>query len=132
MNELPIARGLFLCEKVIVEEGTHFVSLVNCFARKKFASFPSAPMDFVMFAILLNGRGSVRLDTVVENTETLVEIDRQSVVFKFPHPLSQLRFSKRYYAVSFPEPGDYEFQLLADGEIVVSTILRLRIQEEPS
>ena len=31
MNERPMTRGLFLCEKVVVEEGTRSVSLVNFF-----------------------------------------------------------------------------------------------------
>jgi hypothetical protein len=31
MAERPMARAVFLCERVIVEEGTRNVSLVNCF-----------------------------------------------------------------------------------------------------
>lgn len=125
MNELPIARGVFLCEKVIIEESTRYVNLLNCFSRRKVDRFPSEPMDFVLFALLLNGRGKVRLETVVEDAESLEEIDRQSVIFEFPDPLSELRFRMQYKAKSFQAPGKYVFNLLANGEIVATTVLTL-------
>jgi hypothetical protein len=128
MNERPIARGLILCEKVVVEEKSRFVSLVNCFTRKKIARFPSEPMDFVLFALLLNGRGPVRLEAIVEDAATSVEIDRHSGICEFRSPLSEVRFQKQYSNVSFPTPGDYEFQLLADGEIIANTVLHLQNQ----
>ena len=125
MNELPIARGLFVCEKVLVEEGTRYTTLINCFSNRKFDRFPSEPIDFLLFAILLNGRGRVRLDAVMEDVDTSNEFDRRSSVFDFFDPKQEFRFRAKYNSFSFKQPGSYEFKLLADGEMIANTVVNV-------
>ena len=44
MSQRPVVVGLLLCESLIVEEGTHNVTLVNCFSKRKAKRFPSEPL----------------------------------------------------------------------------------------
>jgi hypothetical protein len=121
---------MFLCENVIIEEKTRYVTLINCFSRRKIAHFPSVPMDFILFAVLLNGRGQVRLDTVIEDLDTSDEIDRRSNVFNFFDPKQEFRFRTRFVRYSFDKPHSYEFKLLADGEMIANTILNVSQMED--
>jgi hypothetical protein len=50
MVPTPIALGLTLCEKVIVEEATRNITLVNCFSRLRAAAFPFQPVPFSVCA----------------------------------------------------------------------------------
>ena len=40
MSQRPLVVGLLLCESLIVEEGTHNVTLVNCFTNEKGEAIP--------------------------------------------------------------------------------------------
>jgi hypothetical protein len=129
MNELPFVRGIHLCDTLLVDEETKLVSLINCFSRRTAPFFPTPPMSFALYAMLLNGRGHVQLDLVIENRDTIEEVDRRSTTVFFQDPLRPLRFRSRYDGFSFQYPGDYELNLAADGETIASTVLRIRLEE---
>ncbi len=59
MFELPVVRGVFLCENVIVEERSRNVSLINCFSRRLAEQFPTPPQRFVLYAVFVNGLGTI-------------------------------------------------------------------------
>ena len=108
--------GLLLCESLIVEEGTHNVTLVNCFTRRKVEQFPSEPHRFIAFAVLTDGLGEVVIDLAIEHLEEGGEIYRQSQTLRFTDPLQEVRFILRITQCSFPAAGVYEINLSADGE----------------
>jgi hypothetical protein len=55
MKQLPVAVGLLVCEKLIIEKDTENITPVNCFRERLVRQFPSEPLTLVIYAILTNG-----------------------------------------------------------------------------
>jgi hypothetical protein len=126
MSQRPAAIGLLVCEQVIIEEDTHNVTPVNCFAKRFLRQFPSEPVTFVVFALLNDGNGNVNLNVVVQRLDvTLEEIYRISAAAVFRDQLQEMRCVFRIRNFSFPSPGAYQVSLFADGEIIAQRRLRI-------
>jgi hypothetical protein len=124
MAQRPNAIGLHVCEQVIIDEGTRYVTLVNSFSRRFVQHDPPEPLAFVVFARLTEGQGQIPLELVITRLDTLDEIFQQQTIGAFADPLRVIRFILRFQAYSFPQVGTYDVVLLADGE----PIARQRIQ----
>jgi hypothetical protein len=91
MSQRPVAIGLLVCEQVIVEETTRNVTAVNCFTRRIVRQFPSEPVAFVVFAVLNDGVGAIRLDLGIHRLDKDDEIHTRSVSVQFANPLQEVR-----------------------------------------
>jgi hypothetical protein len=125
MSQRPVARCLFLCEQMIIEEGTRNFSLINCFNHLLFPSFPRAPERFTAFAVLTDGFGEVSLEIVVSALDQLEEIYRRSLRGAFRDRLAEYWLTLRARGLIFPRAGAYQVVLLADGEVIGQTRLAL-------
>jgi hypothetical protein len=125
MVQRPNAVGLTLCQLVIVEETTRNVTLASSFQRLKAVSFPSQPFPFFAYTVLSDGLGDIDLTLVVLRCDTLEAIYTRSSKISFADPLRQLRLYWQLRSCSFPVPGTYEFGLLADGEPITQSVLRV-------
>src|SRR5712692_6122829 len=112
----PNVLGLALCEKVIVEEGTKNITLVNCFTKMFVEAFPSPPQRFALFAALTGGFG----DGIIELIGTWLDTDEVIYSFRntvrFVDRLREVRVVVRVNDCSFPASGRYQFTLMIDGE----------------
>jgi hypothetical protein len=129
MLRIPNTVGLILCEQVVVAEKTRNVTLVNCLNRVRCTTFPSPPQRFVAFAVLTDGRGNATMTLAVDELDTRESVYQASWPMTFRDPLRDIRLILRLPALSFPEPGRYEFSLTADGELVAHTVLQLDEEE---
>jgi len=68
MVPTPVALGLNVCEKIVVEEGTKNVTLVNCFSKMFVDGFPSGPRRFAVHAALRDGQGRANISLNVKST----------------------------------------------------------------
>ena len=125
MNELPLCRGLHVCESLIVEQGTKNVTLVNRFNLRRVDEFPSKPLRFVVFAVLTNGDGAYAADLVFTHLNSSTEIYRHPVELNFPSPLAELRFVFRLTECVFPLSGTYEVSLDIDEGSIAHTQLTI-------
>jgi hypothetical protein len=117
----PIARGVMLCERVIVEEGTHNVSPINIFTRRLVNAFPSAPQQFDVFALLVGGQGRVKLTVRISRGDTLMDIIARDNTIEFASKLQEVRFIRRIENCVFPAPGKYQVELFADYDLIALT-----------
>ena len=131
MSQKPAAIGLLVCEQVIVEETTRNVTPVNCFTRRFVEQFPSEPIALVVFAILKDGIGEIRLNLVISRLDTYDEILQRSVLVRFAGPLQEVRCLFRIQGCSFPVSGEYEFALFADLEPIALRTIRIKEKEPP-
>ena len=69
MVPAPVAVGLSICEKVIVEEGTKNVSLISTFRRLRLRGFPARSRPFCVFATLLDGEGNGTINLEITDWE---------------------------------------------------------------
>lgn len=112
----PIALGLFLCEKVIFEEGTKNVTLVSLFTSLNVDRFPFQPQKFALFAALTDGLGDGIIEVVVTRLETDERIYMRQYPVHFPDRRVEVRTVFRINECPFPAAGRYQFTLLLDGE----------------
>ena len=125
MAELPIARGVFLCETIIVEEQSRNVTLVNCFTRRLADSFPTTHR-FAVFAVFANGQGTIPVTVVVTDLTDDRRVYEQTVSVPFANPLQETRFLFRTGLVTFPHAGVYEVALeTADGSLATTRVTLL-------
>ncbi len=103
MSQRPVVVGLFLCENVIVEEGTHNITLVNCFSIRAAERFPSEPLSFLLFATMTDGLGEMTFDVMIERLADLQEVYRRSSVVRLVDRLQEVRF-KLQIALLIPLP----------------------------
>jgi hypothetical protein len=132
MAQRPTARGLFLCDQAVVEEGTRNFTLVNCFRRKGARHDPPEPLHFAVVAFLIGGRGKVKLELVFDRLDTGDEIHRWETEGRFTDPLREFRLLVRMHGFIFPACGAYEVTLLADGEPIGQCRLTVFQQQRPA
>jgi hypothetical protein len=127
MNQRPVARGLLVCEKIVVEDRTRNVTLVNIFTTRRVRVVPSPPRPFAVFSSLADGLGNIALDLTVTRLDTDEEIDRWSQVVRFTDPLQEVRYLYRIEEFSYPVLGTFQFALLADGEPIAQTRIHVLV-----
>ena len=128
----PIALGLLLCEKVIVEEGTKNVTLVNTFTKLRVDGFPSLPQHFAVYAALTAGLGQATMVLAVTHLDTDQEVYSYQNTVSFPDRLAEVRVLIRVNGCSFPAPGKYQLMLLIDGKWVAHRHLQVAEKEDSS
>src|SRR5947209_4111556 len=129
MKQIPVAVGLHLCEQVIVESGTHNVTLVNCFTFRRVRELPAA-IPLVVVAFLADGLGEMSGELVISRLDDLEEIYRIAGKVRFATPLRVVRFVVRLRDCWFPGEGTYQVSLLIDGEPIAQR--RLIVAQEKS
>lgn len=118
MVPAPIALGLTICEKVIVEQGTIRVSLISIFNMLEAAEFPHTPPPFCVFASLTGGEGSATATLTITRMETDEVIEAAPMPLTFPNRFAISHALFRFNDREFPSPGTYMFTLLVDGDWV--------------
>jgi len=132
MKQKPVVIGLLTCEQVIVEENSRNVTPVNCFTHRAVGHFPSEAFPFVVFALLTDGAGEMPVEVRISRLDTLDEIYRRSVSFRFTNPLQEIRCIVRIRGCSFPVSGPYQIMLLADNEMVAHRKILITERENPT
>lgn len=126
----PVALGLTICGKVIVEEGTRNVSLIDTFWLFQSPTFPYSPLPFYVFATLTGSQGEGELALTVTNLATDEEVPVLTQRIAFPDRFAEIRITFRLAEFIFPEAGDYVFTLLVDDDWVAQR--RVSVQEPES
>ena len=118
MTPSPIAVGLILCEKIIVEKRTGNVTLVSTFATLRVDGFPSRPDRIAFSAVLTGGEGEGTVDLVLTHLESDEEAYRMRRMLRFPGRLAEVQIAFHIRDCSFPSPGQYDATLFVDGDPV--------------
>ena len=127
MTPLPLALGLTVCEKAIVEEGTKNVTLMSTFTRLVVEEFPSLPQRFALYTVLTEGLGDGTIDLVIRNLDTNEEIFTAQMPIHFPDRVAEVRVLFRIHRCIFPAPGEYLCTLLLGDEWLAQR--RLQVAE---
>lgn len=129
MIQDPVAVGLVVCEKVIVEEKTHNITLVNCLTRLRVKEMPSETQHLIIHTWLTDGMGDGEIRVELVHPETLEEILTWVSPLSFSNPLQEFRASFRG-ALSFPVEGRYQVNLFADGVPIARRTLDVFVEKE--
>jgi hypothetical protein len=130
MSPVPIALGLTLCEKVIVEERTRNLTFVSTFTKLLADEFPSPPERFAFAAVLTGGQGEGTVDLVITHLETDEETYSLQRQLHFPSRLAEVRVVFHIRDCSFPAPGQDDATLFVDGDPVARRKFSIEAREE--
>ena len=125
MQRQPTVVGLKLCQHAIVQEKTRNVTLVNCFRKLAFSTFPAPARTFTVCAVLTNGLGDGELTLSMISLEDLEYVWTHSWKATFKDPLKELWFLMPVAACRFPKAGRYQAGLAIDGEPAAQTVLQV-------
>ena len=125
MAETPMARGLIVCEQIIVDHHSRNISLINRYSGWNVERFPSAPQRFSVFALLTNGSGSCTMKVVISRMIDDEVVYERRMPLYFPSPVVEVPFTLRITQCEFPEAGNYVVQLFAQDELIADTVLRI-------
>jgi hypothetical protein len=130
MSQKPFSRGLRVCEKVIIEEGTHNYSLINCLRHLVVRQIPSEPCEFVIHAMLGGGAGEMRLEVVIRHPDDDEVVFRREASIQLQDQLQDYRMTIRVRDLIFYTGGRYPIELFIDGDLVDQTSLTIRSRED--
>lgn len=123
MIKKPMAVGLKVCEKAVVESKTGNVTLVNCLRRLRVKRFPAKAPSLSAFVSVTDGQGSCQLKIVVYHLATMDEIVAHEWMAEFSDPLRERWFLLPLGPIEFPVAGRYEVGLFADGELTTRSVI---------
>ena len=125
MSHVPIAIGILLCDRVIVDESTHNVTPIDCFNVRLLGSIPGET-TFVALAWLANGEGELSAEVLIRSLDNLEEIYREKKTLVFKNRLHDTRFLARIRGCTFPVAGYYEVVLSIGGELIAHRKFRVQ------
>jgi len=129
MNELPVVKGLMVCEAVITDLNTRNTSVINRFTTLKLKEFPTPPRKVAVFAALSNATGRIPLRVRIDPLSGDESICRFDAVIDFPDPLQEIRFILNIPDLVSPEPGSYDVLLFSGLEPLASIVIRVHHDE---
>jgi hypothetical protein len=130
MVPVPVALGLILCEKVIVEKGTEAVSLIGTFNRFQSETLPITPYPFYVFATLTGGYGDATIHLTITRLETDEEIFAWQREIHFPDRFTEIDIRFHLESCEFDAEGIYLFNLLVDGDWVAHRRVKVHLPEK--
>ena len=129
---LPLLKAFLVCDQVIQDAQTGKKSLIGVFHELKASRFPAVHPALWIYANLTDAHGSytfeIRLIDVAQN-EVLGRGAPPPI--EIPGPLQVTELSAQLRNVQLPTPGTYEFQLLANEQLIATKAIRVAEIQEP-
>ncbi|GEM_PF-2017797 len=130
MQKPPTVAGLKVCHEAIVQEKTRNVTLVNCFRKLHFASFPTEPTNFTVCVVLTDGRGEGLLTLTLTSLNDLDDVIMRTWRIALTDPLKEVWFLLPVPGYVFPNPGKYEVAVAIDNERAAQTTFHVLSWED--
>lgn len=123
---LPVLKAFLVCDLVIQDAQTGKKSLIGVFHELKASHFPAVHPVLWIYANLTDAHGSYTFEI------RLVDVSQNDILgrgappaIEIPQPLQVTELSAQLRNVALPRPGTYEFQLLANEELVATKAIRV-------
>ena len=123
---LPLLKAFLVCDQVIQDSQTGKKSLIGVFHELKASRFPAIHPTLWIYANLTDAHGSYTFEI------RLLDMSRNEVLgrgapppIEIPGPLQVTELSAQLRNVQLPTAGTYEFQLLANDQLVATKAIRV-------
>jgi hypothetical protein len=105
--------------------GKHYI--LGVFNRISSRRFPTTHRPFDIYLALTDGYGTASLEIrLVEAGNERVALWKAAIDVNFRSPLDMPEISLPVPAVTFPQPGEYQLQVVSDGEILFERRINVR------
>src|SRR6266404_4497262 len=133
MTPKPVAVGLLLCDRVIVDKDTISPSAIGIFTGLAVEHFPSDSQRFSVLAMLTDAQGDGQGKLVVYRLDDRWLRQEENYAtehtIRFPDRFALVNFNLRVRTIRFPAAGSYEFVFFVDGDDVAHR--RVRVYQAP-
>jgi hypothetical protein len=129
MSEKPELLQLLTCEKLIFEQGSGNVSLINCFHTRTVEAISADASPFVIYGTLTGGYGVFTIQMRIAHVETGDDVHQQSLPMLFTDRLRLSNLLCRVNKLRFPSEGRYEVTAHIDGGLLALTTLNVRVRK---
>jgi hypothetical protein len=123
---LPVCKAFLVCDQVIQDAQTNKKSLIGVFHELRALRFPAVHPALWVYANLTDARGRYEFEI------RLLDVARSTILGKgapppidIAGPLQTTELSAQLRNVTLPSEGTYEFQLVANGELVATKAIRV-------
>ena len=127
----PVVKAFLVCDQIIHDAATNKKSLIGVFHDLASTRFPAVHPSLWIYANLTDAHGRYAFQI------RLVDVSRNSVLGKgeppaidIPGPLQTTELAAQLRNVTLPGPGTFEFQLLANDELIATKAVRVAAGEE--
>jgi hypothetical protein len=122
----PSLKAILVCDQIIHEFGTNKKSLIGIFEDIHFAKFPARYPRIAIYVNLTDAHGDYVLEMRLLS-ETGDEVGRgQTPKVKIENPLATCEFALQIQNLVFPNAGQFEFQIFANGNFLASKAFRVK------
>jgi Family of unknown function (DUF6941) len=129
----PEVKAFLVCDQILHDAATNKKSLIGVFHDLAATRFPAVHPSLWIYANLTDARGRYEFEF------RLVDVERNNVLgsgspppLDIPDPLRTTEFSAQLRNVSLPAPGTYEFQLVANRQLIATKAVRVTKVEAPA
>ena len=131
MPPTPAVKAILICDQVIHEHGTNKKSLIGIFEDIHLPTFPARYPRIAIYVNMTDANGEYVLEMRLLSDKG-DEIGRGSTPkVKIDNPLATCEFALQIQNIVFPDAGQFEFQIYANGDFLASKAFRVKkIQQQ--
>jgi hypothetical protein len=119
MNKI---KSIYVCENAFLSEGSKNLNLIGIFERITVSSFPR---NFPVFFLTVHIQFEEEKEHNVE-IKVIANGVMQEEIFQYNVDGKKVQIIHKFINYKFESAGDYEFQIIADGENLGSTTINLQ------
>ena len=135
MPARPSVKAILICDRVIHEAGTNKKSLIGIFEDIHLPRIPHHYPQIAVYVNLTDAHGQYVLELRLLDTKEGKELGRGSTPeVEIDSPLRTCEFALQIQNLLFRHEGKYEFQILANGELLSTksfNVKRLKLPKPP-
>jgi len=123
----PSVKAILICDQIIHEVGTNKKSLIGIFEDIHITSFPHSYPRIAVYANLTDAHGKYVLELrLVNSADNTVIGSGKTPEVQIDNPLRTCEFALQIQNLIFRNPGVYEFQVFANGELVATKAFNVK------
>jgi hypothetical protein len=134
MASTPSIKAILICDQIIHELGTNKKSLIGIFEDIHMLKFPSTHPRIGVYVNLTDAHGEYAIEVRMLGTDRkeIARVPPQTV--RIDNPLKTCELALQMQNTPFKEPGKYEFQIFANGELLATkgfNVRQAKLQQKP-
>jgi len=126
MPPTPSVKAILICDQVIHELGTNKKSLIGIFEEIHLMRFPAQYPRIAIYVNLTDAHGEYVLEMRLINEDGREFGSAKTPRMNIENPLATCEVALQVQNLNFPKPGQYEFQIFANGDFLATKNFRVR------
>ena len=127
MSSKPEVKAFLLCDYVLHEAGTNKKSLIGIFEDIHITAFPHSYPRIAVYVNLNDAHGKYVLELrLVSSADNSVIGSGKTPEVQIDNPLRTCEFALQIQNLIFRQPGVYEFQVFANGDLVATKAFNVK------